>query len=288
MSEQAKKDLKHIIRIFVVIGVFFFLEINFFNMFSYLSYLGPFATVSYILWIVISLLLFSVEIKFTSKTEKNVWIKISIEAGLSLIFVLIYFIGINSYNDSGEAVAFMNHFWCGVSLFIHTGLLYLLCFGCHNLKEYIIKKYVQKRINQNIKSIDNVLADNLVAESIATNFLKDTYYLSNFITLMNSLNSGSNSNHLRDSFLKRNEEEYKRQYNTLLAKVPESYNIVFPKSYKDLLSFSDITSKHKSSILQIKTKFENATRTKEVTEIETELSQYLNSQQILLSKGDER
>lgn len=287
MSEQAKTAWKYIIGISAIIGLLVFLGINFVNMFSYLSYIGPFAIVSYILWIAISLLLFSIEIEFTAKTEVNIIFKILIEAVLSLIFGFIYVIGINSYNDSGEAVVFLNRVWCVVSLFIHAGLLYLLCFACHKLKEYIIKSYVQKQINRNIKFIDEIITDNTTAESIATIFLKDTYYLSNFITLINSLQDSSNSNQLRESFLRKNEKEYQKHYNTLLAKVPESYRVVFPKKYEDLLGFSDVTSKHKSRILQIREKFENANRTKEVVEIETELTKYLNGQQILLSKGDE-
>ncbi len=280
VSDRAKEVWKYILGISAVIGALIFLYFNFINMFAYLSYLPPFITVFYVVWIAVSLFIMTMDL--------SLYWKLPCEVVLTIVIFVTFIIEINHYNDSEERMIYLNLGWGIVSLVIHTGLLYLMGYGCYSLKKFIIGTYVQKRINRKLKTIDNIIADNLAAESIATSFLKDTYYLSNFIKLINSLHSSSNSNHLRDSFLKNNEEEYQRQYNLLVAKVPESYKAVFPQKYKDLLCFSTITNNQKSSLLQIKKKFENATSSKEVTEIETELYQYITSQQIQLSKGDEK
>ena len=275
VSEQAKTVWKYVIGISAVIGLLVFLGINFVNMFSYLSCLGPFAIVSYILWIAVSFIILLMDM--------SIYWKLLFEAALTIEFSLIYIIGINNYDGSRGRIILG---WGIVSLVIHAGLLYLLCFGCYELKGFIINAYVKKRAKRSIGIIDGILSDNSSTENIVNCYLQDTYYLSNFIRLMSVLNKGSNSEHLKNSFLKKNEEDYKKRYGSLIAKVPESYSSVFPKKYEDLLTYSAVSSKHRNDVLQIKEKLENATKIKEVTNIETELNQYLTSQQLLYKKGD--
>lgn len=279
VSDRAEK-VWIIIGITAAIGFLVFLGFNFMNMFSYLSYLPLVVTIYYVIWIATSLVILFIDL--------NKYWKFFYEAILTLTFFLTFVICINSNNDWEGKIIYLNLGWGIVSFVIHAGLLYLLGFGFYKLKKFIIRVYVQKQISRNIQVIENIISDSLSAEKISTGFLWDTYYLSSFIKLINSLSNNSDSIHLRESFLKKNEEDYKTQYNTIVTSVPESYQWVFPKRYEDLLSFSTITNRHRNGFLQIKEKFNNATKVKEIREIEVELYQYINNQQIQYTKGAEK